>query len=242
MHDDPSPLLPSEPSCCMRVAHRLWADHPRPSDTIGSACVESCGPHWSPAYPKVYAGSRAHHERLKEVVTALQRLEERERKVTQSGSHPSPQFTALHPAVRGLRAENKNLKTKGSKNQPHPACQPYSSRTQRTEYPFLFKLAPWSTWLLPLISFLQNAPVALCTECVQKTWFIVWSIKSPQLFLTPPAKAEKPLVFVPSQVIIFILHGLIEPVSRIAFNDIDRKLFNNQLITLRPIAADRLED
>ena len=29
---------------------------------------------------------RAHHERLKEVVTALKRLEERERKVTQSGT------------------------------------------------------------------------------------------------------------------------------------------------------------
>lgn len=51
---------------------------------------------------------RAYHERLKEVVTALQRLEKRERKVTQSGANPSPLFTALHPALRGSHAENKS--------------------------------------------------------------------------------------------------------------------------------------
>ena len=53
---------------------------------------------------------RAYHKRLKEVVTALKRLEEwleeRERKDSQSGTDDTP-FTALYPALRGSHAENK---------------------------------------------------------------------------------------------------------------------------------------
>ena len=50
---------------------------------------------------------RVYHKRLKGLAMALKRLEKRERKVTQSGTNPSPQFTALHPALRGSHAENK---------------------------------------------------------------------------------------------------------------------------------------
>ena len=64
---------------------------------------------------------RVCHERLKEVVTALKRLEEwldaQERKVTQSGTDDNP-LHALHPALRGSHAENKSQhkRTKGTKN------------------------------------------------------------------------------------------------------------------------------
>ena len=62
---------------------------------------------------------RVYHERLKEDVTALKRLEERERKDAQSGTNASPLFTALHPALRGSGAETRiqHKSTKGTKNQ-----------------------------------------------------------------------------------------------------------------------------
>jgi len=54
---------------------------------------------------------RAHHERLKAVVTALKRLEERldaQGGKTLEAEPMTPRFTALHPALRGSHAENKS--------------------------------------------------------------------------------------------------------------------------------------
>ena len=92
----------------------------------------------------------------------------------------------------------KNQIIKGTKRQPHPAGLPYSSRTQRTDIPYRSSTSYRPIPESPPFSFRYHAFVPL-GEDDQKYPLPPPSKKSPRLNRRPPAKAEKPLVFVPSQ-------------------------------------------